>query len=960
MDTIQQKKTSNNLIKIVRELVFELHTGNHIPDTITLDSILDRDLGIDSLSRVELLIRIEKKLGVTVSEHVINTAETLRDIFREISPAALPKKYSIRTTKSAIIDQKSESISEDFETLVQVLEWHAVKHPENVHIRLYSDDNNGDEITYHDLWAGALNIAVGLQQLGLNYLDTVIIMLPSGRDYFFSFFGVLIAGGIPVPVYPPGRPKQIKEHMQRHVAITENRCASIMITVPEATRFAGLLQAQTETLQKVVTVDDLISSTSTYSLKNLRSPKLNSNNIAFLQYTSGSTGLPKGVILTHENLLANIKAMGRIVKVTSKDVFVSWLPLYHDMGLIGAWLGSMYYGCQLVLMPPLAFITRPERWFAAIHRYKGTLSAAPNFAYELCLRRINDKQMEGIDLSSWRCAFNGAEAVSPQTVEHFTEKFSRFGFKAHSLKPVYGLAESSVGLVFPPNDREPVIDNVNRRKLMVHGKAVIADTNDTDAIRFVSSGRPLPGHQVRIVDDSDRELPERHQGKIQFTGPSATSGYFRNPEGTAALFHREWLESGDLGYIAGGELYITGRSKDIIIKAGRNIYPEELEEVIGKLQGLRSGNIAVFGSLQKKARTERLIILAETRLKDPIVLKQLRSDINEVVSDITGSPPDEIVFAPPNTVLKTSSGKIRRSACRELFEKGAINKRPLSVRQQLIRITTAGLLFRVRELLKSATSWMYASYCWMLFGTATVFVWPIVILLPVETWRWFFIGKMVKLLSCLTGISIIVQGHENLPLVNTPCIFIANHASYLDPLAVITILQRPVSFIAKRELLEKFTARVFLKRLNTQFVERLETVKSIKDAKKLDNISISGRTLFFFVEGTFSRMPGLLPFRMGAFEVASRTERIVVPLSIRGTRSILRSDTWFPRRGIVHVVIGKPIYPRSIKEKNNGEIWQTALELRKKTREWILKHCGEPDLEYEHPRISINASSKSS
>jgi acyl-CoA synthetase (AMP-forming)/AMP-acid ligase II len=237
--------------------------------------------------------------------------------------------------------------------------------------------------------------------------EPVAIMLPSSPDYFFSFFGVLMAGGIPVPIYPPARPSQLEDHMRRHVRILDNCLATTLITVAEAKRVAQLLKSQARNLRHIVSVSELMASSAIPTL-----PTLSADDIAFLQYTSGSTGNPKGVVLTHANLLANIRAMGKTVQASSKDVFVSWLPLYHDMGLIGAWLGSLYYAALFVVMSPLSFLARPERWLWAIHRYRGTLSASPNFGYEYCLRRIKDEDLHGLDLSCWRAAFNRRPRVS--------------------------------------------------------------------------------------------------------------------------------------------------------------------------------------------------------------------------------------------------------------------------------------------------------------------------------------------------------------------------------------------------------------------------------------------------------------------------------------------------------------------------------------------------------------------
>jgi acyl-CoA synthetase (AMP-forming)/AMP-acid ligase II len=370
--------------------------------------------------------------------------------------------------------------------------------------------------------------------------------------------------------------------------------------------------------------------------------------------------------------MANIRAMGEAMEASSRDVFVSWLPLYHDMGLIGAWLGSLYFAAPVSIMPPLAFLANPVRWLSTIHRHRATLSAAPNFAFELCMKSIGDDEIQGLDLSSLRMVVNGAEPVSPSTIRRFTERFRLHGFRPEAMAPVYGLAESSVGLAFPPGGRQPLIDRVQRDALSAHGKAMPAAPKDATALEFVACGRPLPRHQIRIVDETGRELPDRQQGRLQFKGPSATKQYFRSEEKTRALFDGEWLESGGLGYIAEGDVFITGRIKDMIIRAGRNIYPHELEELVGNIEGVRKGCVVAFSSPDERTGTERLVVMAETRIAEEYGVERLRSRIVEASLALLDMPPDTVLLVPPHTVPKTSSGKIRRSAARSLYESGTV------------------------------------------------------------------------------------------------------------------------------------------------------------------------------------------------------------------------------------------------------------------------------------------------
>ncbi|KQC08289.1 MAG: acyl-phosphate glycerol 3-phosphate acyltransferase [Smithella sp. SDB] len=935
---INSDKSMDVLLQDIKELVVELHPSWPTTRKILPDSLLTQDLGLDSLARVELLSRVERNFGVTLEEKIFIDAETPRDLWQAIIKTS-PSLKSVAAGKiNEVKIGEAYDLPFNAETLVDVLIWHVEKHPERTHIRLYSDEGNGEIITYRQLGEGAQAVAAGLQEKGLLPGDTVSIMLPTSREYFFTFMGILLAGGIPVPIYPPFRMNQLEDHMRRHSTILKNCEAKIMVIIPEAKRFAQVLKAQVESMHTLAIFEELTSGKSTY---NKYTPA--ANNIAFLQYTSGSTGNPKGVMLTHANLLANIHALGEVAQVKSTDVIVSWLPLYHDMGLIGTWLSSLYYAAMLVVMSPLSFISRPQRWLWAFHRYRGTISAAPNFAYELCLKRLKDNDLQGLDLSSWRIACNGAEPVSPETVENFCRQFGKYGFKRGIMMPVYGLAECSVGLAFPPLDRGPLIDKIDRDVFVNNGHAVPSTKSDENILRFVACGRPLPDHEVRIVDDAGRELPERYEGRLHFRGPSATTGYYHNVEDTKQLFDGDWLDSGDMAYIAGGDIFITGRKKDIIIRAGRNIYPQELEEAVGKIAGIRKGNVVVFATKDAVNQTEKLVVMAETRENNPEKLNALREEINTLAMDLVGTAADEVVLSPPGTVLKTSSGKIRRAGNRTLYENGRIGKGFEGTWWQIVRITASGILPELRRMWHGMNSGFYAAYCWILFLMLAPITWVSVVLLPKESWRWFLMRNVARFLAKASFTPVTVQGAENLPDKRS-FILVSNHASYLDNFLMVAVMPMEFSFVAKAELKANLLTRIFLKRIQAEFVERFDRQKGVEDARRVVSNACKGRNLLFFAEGTFTRIPGLRPFHMGAFEAAVDADVPVVPVAIRGTRSMLRDVSMFPRRGTITVTVGKPVEPRSMQDKSAPDSWTTAIKLRNAVREYILRYCGEPDL----------------
>jgi acyl carrier protein len=897
---------------------------------VALDSSLERDLGLDSLARVELVLRIEREFAASLPEQALASSETPRDLLRFVLASAGHAPERADRSLASLVQSHGVRPPEQAKTLAEALEYHVERQPERLTVHLY-EEGSQQSLSYRALWDGALAYAARLADAGLSAGATVAIMLPTSKEYLFCFYGTLLAGGIPVPLYPPARLTTIEDHLTRHVGVLKSAGAAVMVTIPEAKPLAWLLRAQVESLRAVLVPADFPASGAGFT-----PVKSSGGQIGFLQYTSGSTGQPKGVVLTHANLLANVRAMGKGARATSADVFVSWLPLYHDMGLIGGCFATMYLGFPVVLMSPLAFLARPSQWLRAIHRHRGTISGGPNFAYELCLRRIPEHELEGLDLSSWRFAFNGAEPVSPETMSQFEERFARYGFGANVMAPVYGLAEASVGLAFTPPGERWQVDLLDREHFALTGEAELAAPADPAPLKVVSCGTVLPDHDLRVVDAAGLELPDRNEGQLQFRGPSATTGYYRNPQATKALFAGDWVNTGDRAYLDAGRLYITGREKDIIIRGGRNISPYELEEAVGDLPGVRRGCVAVFGAADAAGGTERVVVLAETRERDAARHSELKARINELALGLIGAPVDDIVLAPPHTVPKTSSGKIRRVAAREYYERGPSSVRPQAVWLQFLRLVVAGLLPQLRRIWRVVRGLLYAVWAWLLFGIFFLLLFIVAAVAPGKnTWR--FGQWCARAFLRLCAIPVAVRGLEHLP-ASAPYVVAANHTSYLDGAVLLAILPwRKSAFVAKRELRSSFITRTFLGGLGAQFVERFDVQKSAEHADELASMARAGATLIVFPEGTLQRHTGLLPFRSGAFQTAVQAQIPVVPVALRGVRSVLRDGTWYLRRAPVSVTVGAPIAPQ-------GTDWNATLKLRDRVRAEILKHCGEPDL----------------
>lgn len=909
---------------------------------------LERDLGLDSLARVELLARLEEEFGGSLPDAEVARTDTVAGICRLIARGGDPVRLRAAPGPRVVpgTDRPTPAAAR---TIPEVLFHRAASEPDRPHVFLCGEDDTETELTYAGLLAGAEAVAAGLKARGLARGEAVALMLPTGPDFLHCFFGILLAGGVPVPLYPPLRPDRVEEYVRRQSAILRNADARFLIAFAEAGMVARALATVAPSLQDAVTSDEIVRAGAG------RSPSPGETvpeetlpgETALIQYTSGSTGTPKGVVLSHAAILANIRAFGEKAELRGSDVCVSWLPLYHDMGLIGAWLGSLYHGIPLVLMSPLAFLARPARWLWAIHSHRATVTAAPNFAYEICARRIPDKSLEGLDLSSLRVAFNGAEPVSPATLARFAEKFGKHGLKAGVVLPVYGLAENSLCLACPSPGGGPRVDLVDRDALEREGRAVPAGRKDSRSLEIVSCGPPLPGFEVRLVDPGTGAAvgSERTVGQLLFRGPSAAAGYHRNPGATAALVRDGWLDSGDLAYLSAGEVFITGRSKDLIIRGGRNIAPQELEEVAGDVPGVRKGCVVAFGVTREESGTEQIVVIAETRETGPTERRRISSAVIAAIADATGVPPDVVELMPPGAIPKTSSGKIARSQGKASYEAGTLARRRAPW-LQAGRVLAGWAWNGIRKIAGRASSLLYGAYVGGCLAVTTLPLWAAVACLPrgdksARTARRLF-SLQARTFLRLAGYPLAVEGRENLA-PGVASVFVSNHTSYLDVLALAASLPPDFAFVAKRELLAAPVVGSVIRKARYLTVDRSDPSRAAT-AKEIASLLRAGQSVLLFPEGTFTSATGLRPFTLGAFTAAAETGRAIRPLAIRGCRSIMRGDRILPRPGRIEVTIGRPIPPA-------GAGWTEAVRLRDRAKAAIALSCGEPVLDIVKPGL---------
>ena len=952
------------VLTITREVLAELG-AQHAISNLTPSASLERDLGLGSLERVELISRLESDFAVSLPDQVAAAAETLKDLVVGLlqpglkTPAVARALHSAPSAKSEQPRRETWGAADTATTLTEALIRHCEIAPERPHVFLYEDDKEDQTpqtITYGDLLREATTVARGLEARGLEHGRSVALMLLTSEDFFSCFFGILLSGGVPVPIYPPFRADQIEEYARRQSGILRNAEAQFLITFRRAEILGRLLRPGVPSLEGVLTPENFRRSKGNDSPREAEDPTqavrrarafafLNPSRTGLIQYTSGSTGDPKGVVLSHSNLLANIWASGAAMEVCPTDVGVSWLPLYHDMGLIASWLLCLCYGIPIAILSPLAFLRRPERWLWAIHRHRATLSPGPNFAYELCAGKISDAALEGLDLSCWRSAYNGAEPVSPDTIDRFAQRFAPYGFRRETMMPVYGLAEATVGLCLPPVGRRPRVDTIRRERLENEGLAEpIPDGDQTDGaakaaspLRFVSVGRPVKEHEVKIVDEKGQPVGERRQGRLLFRGPSTTSGYFRNPQATAACLHDGWWDSGDYAYRAEGEIYITGRTKDVIIKGGRNIYPHEIEEVTAQVSSVRRGCVVAFGFTDARRGTEKLVVIAESREKGGQAEERIRSEIIEKVSAAVGMPPDTVVLVPPKTIPKTSSGKLRRDATRKLFETGKLQGRRTPAWVQLAKLSGRAAGSSLRRRIRTLGRVGFAAYVGLVMAATMLPGWVLVLLIPSRKVTLRLSQGWARLFLRLVGCPLQVAGMEHLKSAS-PCVMVANHASYLDPVVILAALPGDVRMVAKQEAYSWPIIGTILRKSGHITVDRRNTSQSIEDSDRIQNPLREGSSVLIFPEGTFTPAKGVRPFKLGAFKAAVETSLPVLPVSISGTRHILRDRSWLPRRGPIQVTIRPPLQPT----ENH---WREVVRLRDAARKEIVRHCDEEALD---------------
>lgn len=531
-------------------------------------------------------------------------------------------------------------------------EW-ALERGDDVALHLYDMAGECRALTVAELSARAAGAATELAERGVGPGDPVAVSLETGPELVATFFGAALLGAVPMLMEPPLAEGRARVWGQRVGEVLRRVRPRLLVAASAAGRYAGPL-AEAAGVPVVPP--------STVLAAGVRPAGGDPDAVAVLQLTSGTLGAAKAAGLTHRALFANAAAIAARTPYRADDVMVSWLPLHHDMGLSGALLSGFLHRIPVVLLPPMAFLLRPERWLQAVHRFRGTLSPAPNFGYQLCATRVRDEALAGLDLGSWRVTYNGAEPVAAATLRRWQERFGRYGVRPQSMRPAYGMAEMCVAVALTGPDEPPRVEHVDRDALADAGRAVPVRPRATGARALVSVGRPLPGYQVRVVDAAGRSTEDHVLGRIRVRGPSMMAGYLGDPAATTAAIRDGWLDTGDVGFLAGDELFVTGRATDLLIVAGRNYHPYPAEAAAATVHGVRTGGVAVVGMPDPARGTEAVVVVVESALASrPRQRDALAARVGRVVTDELGVRPDRVVVVRPGALPRTPSGKLRRA-----------------------------------------------------------------------------------------------------------------------------------------------------------------------------------------------------------------------------------------------------------------------------------------------------------
>ncbi len=535
--------------------------------------------------------------------------------------------------------------------------------PDRVAVTLQRSNQPDLQISYAQLLRGAQGFASALERENIQAGEVVILILQHGESLIYSYFGTVLHGAVPsiMPFLTEKlSPERYRADLSALISVT--RPAAI-ITYAEFEEEVKTALKDGDSVRTVIVADNV----SAQDVNASTWPGLarQSDDIVLLQHSSGTTGLQKGVALSHKAVFNQLDAYSRFLELTQQDVVVSWLPLYHDMGLIAGFLMPILYGVHLVLLSPFDWVRAPYKLMQSVSQYGGTLSWLPNFAYNFCAQKIRDRHLEGVDLSTWRAVINCSEPVRWESHQAFYEKFKPYGLRENVLHVSYAMAENVFAVTQSTLTGQPAVEEIDREAFMV--ERIAKDANGKPAMKMMSSGRPLSNVEIKIKDEQGNELPERVVGEIVLKSDCMLTGYYNRPDETQKSLVDGWYITGDYGYISNGEVFVSGRKKDVIIVGGKNVYPQDLESLSYEVPGVHAGRSVAFGIFDDEQGTEEVAIIAESDAGDDAEQQKIADAIRQYVTKNSAIALRYVKVVGPKWIVKTSSGKTARSANKEKF-----------------------------------------------------------------------------------------------------------------------------------------------------------------------------------------------------------------------------------------------------------------------------------------------------
>ena len=550
-------------------------------------------------------------------------------------------------------------------TFSELLKNHYEQTPDKVSVYILHSGRPDFPLTYRQLIQGSAGYARTYAKQGIQPGEVIVLILQHGIDLLYAYFGAVLHGAIPA-IMPFFTEKLLPEHYRADLAsLISVTQPSALVTYPDFEPEVRAALKPGDSVRSVI-ISNQVELPFEPDFLTLGGSKRKPEDIALLQHSSGTTGLQKGVALSHQAIFNQLESYRLALQMRDEDVFVSWLPLYHDMGLIASYLMPILLGYPLVLMSPFDWVRAPYRLLQAVSRYKGTLSWLPNFAYNFCAQKIRDRDLEGVDLSSWRAISNCSEPMRWESHQAFYERFRTYGLRYETLATCYAMAENVFAVTQGGIDGQVVVDEVDRDSLQMDRIARLP-VNGKATIKMLSAGKPIRNVAIRAVDAHGKDMPERHIGEIALKSDCMLSEYYHRPDATKKAFLDGWYLTGDFGYIANGEVFVTGRKKDLIIVSGKNIYPQDLEQLAMDVSGVHPGRVVAFGLFNETTGTEDVVMVAEIDAEDANEHQRIADQIRQVVTRGSAVALRYVHLVGPHWIVKTSSGKTARAANRDKF-----------------------------------------------------------------------------------------------------------------------------------------------------------------------------------------------------------------------------------------------------------------------------------------------------